>query len=102
MLRIFMILSIALAAPVSAGERLSGRTRVINGDTVAVGGVTVRLKGIAAPEVAHHGDPGEHRGEAAKPFLVELVEGQTAVCDLTNERTHGRRVGWCYRRGQDI
>ena len=24
------------------------------------------------------------------------------VCDLTQERTHGRRVGWCYLDGQDI
>ena len=34
--------------------------------------------------------------------MVELVEGETVVCDLTQERTHGRRVGWCYRDGQDI
>ena len=33
--------------------------------------------------------------------MVELVEGQTVVCDLTR-RTHGRRVGWCYIDGQDI
>jgi micrococcal nuclease len=24
------------------------------------------------------------------------------VCDLTQERTHGHRVGWCYRDGQDV
>ena len=24
------------------------------------------------------------------------------VCDLTRERTHGRRVGWCYLDGQDV
>ena len=34
--------------------------------------------------------------------MVELVEGETVVCDLTQERTHGRRVGWCYLDGQDI
>ena len=34
--------------------------------------------------------------------MVELVEGETVVCDLTEERTHGRRVGWCYLDGQDI
>lgn len=31
--------------------------------------------------------------------MVEPVEGQVVVCDLTQERTHGRRVGWCYRDG---
>ena len=31
--------------------------------------------------------------------MVELVEGQTVACDLTQERTqHGRRVGYCYRQ----
>ena len=34
--------------------------------------------------------------------MVELVEGETVVCDLTQERTHGRRVGWCYLDGQDV
>ena len=40
--------------------------------------------------------------------MVELIEGETVVCDLTQERTHGRRVGWCnrerqgHRRGADL
>ena len=85
-----------------AGERLAGRAHVLDGDTIVVSGIHVRLKGVAAPEVAHFGEPGEPGGEAAKAFMVELIEGETVVCDLTQERTHGRRVGWCYRGGQDI
>ena len=70
---------------VAAGERLRGRAQVLDGDTIIVADIHVRLKGVAAPEVAH---PGERtRGEAAKAFMVELVEGQTLVCDLTGERT---------------
>jgi hypothetical protein len=34
--------------------------------------------------------------------MVELIEGQAVVCDLTGERTHERRVGWCYQDGRDI
>ena len=34
--------------------------------------------------------------------MVGLIEGQAVVCDLTKELTHGRRVGWCYRDGQDV
>jgi endonuclease YncB( thermonuclease family) len=99
LVRIAIALLLALAAPASAGERLTGRARVTDGDTISVGGVAVRLKGLAAPEVAHFGEPG---GAAAKAFMVELVEGQTVVCDLTQERTHGRRVDYCYRDGEDI
>ena len=97
-----LLLALSLAAPAAAGERLTGRAHVTDGDTISVGGVAVRLKGVAAPEVAHFGDPGEPGGEAAKRFMVKLVEANTVVCDLTQQRTHGRRVGYCYRGGQDI
>ena len=85
-----------------AGPRCAGRARVTDGDTLRVGGVPVRLKGLAAPEVAHGGDGGEPGGSEAKAFMVKLVEGQTVVCDLTRERTHGGRVSWCYLDGQDV
>ena len=93
---------LALSLPASAGERLVGRARVTDGDTLRVGGVAVRLKGLAAPEVAHFGDPAEPGGFEAKAFMVELVEGETVVCDLTQARTHGRRVGICFHQGKDI
>ena len=102
MFRTACVALILLALPASAGERLAGRAHVTDGDTISVGGVAVRLKGVAAPEVAHFGDPGEPGGIEAKAFMVELVEGQMVVCDLTQERTHGRRVGCCYRDGEDI
>jgi endonuclease YncB( thermonuclease family) len=89
-----------LALPATAGERLAGRAHVLDGDTIAVSAIHVRLKGVAAPEVAHFGEPGEAGVEEAKRFMVELVEGETVVCDLTQEITHGRRVGWLPRRSE--
>src|SRR4051794_1481739 len=97
-----MVALLAAAVPAAAGERLAGRAHVLDGDTIVVDGIHVRLKGVAAPEVPHFGHPGEPGGEASKAFLVDLIEGHTVVCDLTQERTHGRRVGWCYRDGRDI
>ncbi|MFZ1429366.1 MAG: thermonuclease family protein [Geminicoccaceae bacterium] len=88
--------------PAVAAERLIGRAHVIDADTVVVAGIHVRLKGVAAPEVAHAGKADEPAGDAARAFMTALIEGQTVVCDLTRERTHGRRVGYCYRNGQDI
>ena len=90
------------AAAALALDRLAGLAHVIDGDTIAVSGIHVRLKGVAAPEVAHPGDAGEPGGPEARAFMVRLIEGRTVVCDLTNERTHGRRVGWCYLRGRDV
>lgn len=57
---------------------------------------------MAAPEVEHAGKPAEPGGEEARAFMASLIEDQVVVCDLTQERTWGRRVGWCYRDGQDV
>src|SRR4051794_35785065 len=92
-----MVAFLAAALPATAGERLAARAHVLDGDTIVVDGIHVRLKGVAAPEVAHYDKPGEPGGEAAKAFMVELVEGQVVVCDLTQERTHARRVGCATR-----
>src|SRR5688572_30286513 len=59
--RLVLILAI-LASPAIAAEHLVGRARVIDGDTIVVGGVHVRLQGVAAPEVAHPGQPQDEPG----------------------------------------
>jgi endonuclease YncB( thermonuclease family) len=69
---------------------------VVDGDTLDVAGVRVRLKGVAAPE--RHG-PG---GEEARAFVAALAEDRTVVCELTGGRTRGRRVGYCFRQGLDV
>jgi micrococcal nuclease len=91
----FLIL-LLLTAPAAAAERLAGTARVVDGDTLDVAGVRVRLKGVAAPERR------EKSGEEARAFVAGLAEGRTVVCELTGERIRGRRVGHCYRDGRDI
>src|SRR4051794_19417347 len=66
MSRLIAGLVLVLALPASAGERLAGRAKVIDGDTIVVDGIHVRLKGVAAPEVAHFGRGGEPGGEEAR------------------------------------
>jgi endonuclease YncB( thermonuclease family) len=90
MFRAACVALILLAAPAAAGERLAGRAHVTDGDTISVG--------VAASEVGHLGDRGEPGVEAAEAFMVVLVEGQTVVCDFTAERSHGRRLGTCFRQ----
>jgi endonuclease YncB( thermonuclease family) len=82
--------------------KLHGRVHVIDGDTIVVGGIHVRLQGIAAPEVPHHGKLGEAGGAEARDYLEALAEGRIAVCDLTGERTHSREVGVCRVGGRDV
>lgn len=91
-----------LLADAAAAEQLVGRARVIDGDTIAVSGITVRLKGIAAPETPHGSSPGEPGGYEATAFMDDLAGGRTAICELTRERTWGRRVGYCSVGGTDL
>ena len=69
---------------------------VRDGDTIEVGGMAVRLKGLAAPE---RDEPG---GAAATRAMTELVEGRDLRCELDGERTHDRCAGICYLDGADI
>lgn len=80
----------------AADAKLTGRATVVDGDTLRLGGVSVRLKGIAAPELS---EPG---GQAAKEALMRLVGSGVVTCRLTGERTHGRAVGFCEANGTDL
>ncbi|HEX6013124.1 MAG TPA: hypothetical protein VFY87_15235 [Geminicoccaceae bacterium] len=66
MVAFLVILFLLLASGAPAGT-----ARVVNGDTLAVAGNRVRLKGVAAPELH------KPAGEAARAFVVGLVEGRT-------------------------
>jgi endonuclease YncB( thermonuclease family) len=59
-----------LASSSMVAERLVSRARVIDGDTIVVGGVHVRLQGVAAPEVAH---PGQLQDEPGGPEMAPPV-----------------------------
>lgn len=96
-------LAALLAAP-AAGftpvATIDGPARVVDGDTLFVGAVEVRLQGIAAPEHgARRTDPG---GAAATDALRGWAEGRTVRCDLDGTRTRGREVGVCHVDGMEL
>ena len=71
-------------------------THVRDGDTIEVGGLPIRLQGLAAPE----GD--EPGGTEATEAIRQLVLSRELRCELDGDRTHDRCVGICYLEGQDI
>ena len=71
-------------------------THVRDGDTIEVGGLPVRLEGLAAPELDAPG------GEEATEAMHMLVDGQEVRCELTGERSGDRCIGTCYLGGTDI
>jgi endonuclease YncB( thermonuclease family) len=77
-------------------KSVEGPASVTDGDTVVVAGVTVRLKGVDAPEPAH-----KYGREAT--VGMQAIVGNWLRCDLTREMTRGRAVGYCTNSAdQDI
>jgi endonuclease YncB( thermonuclease family) len=69
-------------------EWVEGPAYVKDGDTVVVAGITVRLKGVDAPE------PADTYGREATVGMQAIV-GNWLRCGLTGEKTYGREVGYC-------
>jgi endonuclease YncB( thermonuclease family) len=86
-----------LMSSTAHATEISGPARVLDGDTVVVGEIHVRLKGVDAPE------RGTELGEFARKIMIEIVNGSDLTCQLTGEKTHKREVGYCFTAdGLDI
>lgn len=89
-----------------AAERLSGAARVIDGDTLDLGGVRVRLSGIDAPEKAQTCQRADGRawacGAEATAALRRLAEGQPMTCEVEDRDRYGRAVSRCQVGGADV
>jgi endonuclease YncB( thermonuclease family) len=100
-------LVLAIPAPdTSARNRLEGPARVIDGDTLDVGGERVRLEGIDAPELAQM-CPRRLTGtwacgEAAAKELRRRVEGHDLSCEARGTDKYGRTLGVCFVGGRDV
>jgi len=94
--RSFLVL-VCLALPGWAGE-IAGAARVIDGDTLALDGVRIRLHGIDAPEMAQtcrrKGKPWRC-GEAARRALAAMVADSTVRCRRRGIDRYGRVVARC-------
>lgn len=88
-----------LALPAHAGEPISGKARIIDGDTIEVAGTRIRLEGIDAPE---RGQECQDRlrhpydcGHTAVRTLVGLTKGQTVSCEAVGQDRYRRTLAIC-------
>tara|TARA_R110000751_G_scaffold121506_1_gene221981 strand:+ start:1786 stop:2418 length:633 start_codon:yes stop_codon:yes gene_type:complete len=83
--------------PIPASRQMKGRAYVIDGDTIAIERIKIRLAGIDAPELD------QPWGQKSKWAMVRLCKGQTIRVELTGETSYDRLVGTCYLPdGRDI
>ena len=84
---------------------LSGRAKVVDGDTLGVGAVWVRLHGVDAPESRQSCVAGGRRwacGERATRALAGRIGGRTVACEERDRDRYGRTVAVCRDGGEDV
>ena len=100
-------LAIILFFPVlTFAADVSGIARVVDGDTIWIGGTKIRLHGIDAPETKQecidaNGNPWM-AGEAATEFLKSLTVGKEVSCSSHGNDRYGRMIGSCEVGDMDI
>jgi endonuclease YncB( thermonuclease family) len=100
-------------APPPAAEGLpkaisaaASEVRVVDGDTLRLGAITVRLAGLDAPERGqdcHRADGSRYDcGEAAARHLASLVHRRAVACDTLGRDRYGRAIAVCRAEGVDL
>ena len=96
-------LALALLAIISNAEacelhpEIAGKVdRVVDGDTLTVAGVRIRLRGLDAPELKHRG------GNEAREALRLIVGKSPLACRPDGTVTHDRIVATCFAGEMDI
>ncbi len=82
---------------VPTSRRLKGKAWVIDGDTIVVDKLKIRLAGIDAPEL------NQPWGQKSKWKMVNICKGKIILVELTGDTSYDRLVGTCYLPdGSDI
>ena len=84
---------------------LSGSARVVDGDTLAMDGVRVRLHGIDAPESSQSCRTGGRSwpcGREATRALARLIANRPVACEEQDRDRYGRVVAVCNVAGLDV
>ncbi|WP_420861409.1 thermonuclease family protein [Algirhabdus cladophorae] len=83
--------------PIPSSRKLKGKAYIIDGDTIVIHKIKIRLAGIDAPELD------QPWGQKSKWEMVKICKGQVIDVELTGETSYDRLVGTCFLPdGRDI
>ena len=105
-----MVRKIAVAAlfffpAIASAQTFSGRGYAVDGDSLSVSGISIRLFGIDAPELSQtckRGDAQWPCGREAKRQLQALIDGNTVECRGRGIDDYGRTLAVCTSGGREI
>jgi endonuclease YncB( thermonuclease family) len=86
-------------------QGIAGPARVIDGDTLRIDDIKIRLHAIDAPERRQTCLVGEMEvacGRQASRFLERLIAGRAVTCTALDRDRYGRTIARCSVAGQDI
>ena len=91
--------------PKPTGAAMTGRARVIDGNSMEIGSSRIRLFGIDAPEGRQDCRDAQGRsyrcGETARRALADLIGGREVTCTPVGA-SHDRNVALCTAQGRDL
>ena len=106
MFRLSLLLALVLVPVIGWGQGFGGAARVVDGDTLDVGGTRVRLHGIDAPEIGQLCTrPDGVRWDCGTWVAAEVrarIGAHRVTCDTMDIDRYGRTVARCRVAGRDL
>jgi endonuclease YncB( thermonuclease family) len=103
---VLAVIAHVLQRPPAPGEPVTGRARAIDGDSLEIGSVRIRLFGIDAPERDQECRDGSGRafacGREARRALAESIAGREVTCTPVEVDRYNRHVSTCVAGGADL
>ncbi len=88
------------------GDVIAGKAFVIDGDTIRVSKMTVRIAGIDAPEVDQKAKLQNgywyNQGQHIKGKLIQMIGGKTVCVCVQGHDRYGRVLGTVTYNGEDV
>lgn len=105
-MRIALIFGALFLCLQSHAEELTGRVRVIDGDTIEIRGKRIRLEGIDAPELRQECERANGRryarGREATTKLRRHIAGRELRCVPSGRDRYGRALATCFLGKTDL
>ena len=105
--KLLLILMITLfVLNLKAENFLIGIPKVIDGDTIKINNISIRLHGIDTPENNQRCKDKNNLfyfcGRVATKRLISIIDQSKIKCDEKDKDKYGRVVAVCFRSGEDI